>query len=100
LYQQVIGSLLYCPDICFAVTKMLQFSANPSQEHLDKAMYICKYLARTSRYTLVYNGHSQKGLLAYTDSDWVADKVTRQSLAISSRLPMASLAGDHKLRKL
>ena len=85
LYQQVIRSLLYLmlgtrPDICFAITKMLQFSANPSQEHLDKAMYICKYLAGTSRYALVYNGHSQRGLLAYTDSDWAADKATRQSV--------------------
>jgi hypothetical protein len=82
LYQQVIGSLLYlmlgtCSDILFAITKMSQFSANPSQEHLDKAMYICKYLARTSRYALLYNGHS-----------------------IFLRLPMASLAGDHMLRKL
>jgi hypothetical protein len=82
LYQQVIGSLLYlmlgtCPDIYFAVTKMSQFSANPSQEHLDKAMYICKYLAGTSRYALIYNGYSQKKLMACTDSDWVADKATR-----------------------
>jgi hypothetical protein len=74
LYQQVIRSLLYlmlgtCPDICFAITEMLQFSVNPSQEHLDKAMYICNYLARTSRYPLVYNGGSQKELLAYSDSD-------------------------------
>jgi hypothetical protein len=85
LYQQVIESLLYlmlgtCPDICFAVTKMLQFSVNPSQEHLDKAMYICKYLAGTSRYALIYNGCSQKELMAYTDSDWVADKATRRSV--------------------
>jgi hypothetical protein len=82
LYQQVIGFLLYlilgtCPDICFA---MSQFSVNPSQEHLDKAMYICKYFAGTSRYALVYNGRSQKGLLAYTDSDWAADKATRWSV--------------------
>jgi hypothetical protein len=69
-----------CPDICFAVTKMLQFSANPSQEHLDKAMYICKYLAGTSRYALIYNGCSQKELMAYADSDWAADKATRWSV--------------------
>jgi hypothetical protein len=67
-------------DICFAITKMSQFSANPSQEPLDKAMYICKYLAGTSRYALIYNGHSQKGLMVYTDSDWAADKATRQSV--------------------
>ena len=48
-YQQVIGSLLYLmlgtrPDIAYAVTKMAQFAANPSEEHLTKALYICKYL--------------------------------------------------------
>ena len=36
-YQTVIGSLLYlmlgtCPDIAFAVTKLAQFAANPSEE--------------------------------------------------------------------
>jgi Reverse transcriptase (RNA-dependent DNA polymerase) len=39
-YQSIIGSLLYlmigtCPDIAFAVTKLAQFSANPSQEHFE-----------------------------------------------------------------
>jgi hypothetical protein len=34
-YQSIIGLLLYlmigtCPDIAFAVTKLAQFSANPS----------------------------------------------------------------------
>ena len=85
LFQQVIGSLLYImlgtrPDICYAVTKMLQFSANPSKEHLDKALYICRYLAGTSNYALVYDGGSQKGLLAYSDSDWAADKSNRRSV--------------------
>ena len=49
-FQSVIGSLLYImlgtrPDIAYAVTKMSQFAANPSCEHLDKALYICRYLA-------------------------------------------------------
>jgi len=44
-FQQVIESLLYLmlgtrPDITFAVIKMSQFSANPSQDHLDKVKYI------------------------------------------------------------
>jgi len=44
-FQQVIGSLLYLmlrtwPNILFMVIKMSQFTANPSQEHLDKAMHI------------------------------------------------------------
>ena len=51
-YQTVIGSLLYimldtCPDISFAVTKLAQFAANPSEEHLNKALYIGRYLLGT-----------------------------------------------------
>ena len=73
-YQSVIGSLLYImlgtrPDIAYAVTKLSQFAVNPSREHLDKALYICRYLAGTSNYALVYDGPSNKGLIAYTDSD-------------------------------
>ena len=44
-YQSVIGSLLYImlgthSDIAFSVIKMSQFSSNPSEEHLQKALYI------------------------------------------------------------
>jgi hypothetical protein len=84
-YQSVIGSLLYImlgtrPDIAYAVTKLSQFSANPSQEHLDKALYICRYLAGTANYALVFDGPSNRGLIAYTDSDWAADPIKRRSV--------------------
>ena len=44
-YQSVVGSLLYImigtrPDISFAVTKMAQFSANPSPKHMHAAKHI------------------------------------------------------------
>ena len=83
-YQTVIGSLLYLmlgtrPDISFAVTKLAQFSANPLQEHLDKALYICCYLVGTQDYRLTYNGASKEGLIAVTDSDWASDNTTRRS---------------------
>ena len=82
-YQQVIGSLLYLmlgtrPDIAFAVTKMSQFSANPTREHLDKALYICRYLRGTADYKLIY-GKVNEGLIAFADSDWGADQHTRRS---------------------
>jgi hypothetical protein len=43
-FQQVIGSLLHimletCPNIAFAVTKLSQFAANPSKDHLVKVLY-------------------------------------------------------------
>ena len=32
------------PDIAFLVIKLLQFSSNPMEEHLQKALYIVRYL--------------------------------------------------------
>ena len=84
-YQAIIGSLLYLmigtrPDIAFAVTRLAQFAANPAKEHMDKALYICKYLAGTAEYELVYDGSSNKGLLAYCDSDYAGCTDTRRSI--------------------
>jgi hypothetical protein len=84
-YQSIIGSLLYlmigtCPDIAFAVTKLAQFSANPSQEHFERAKYICRYLVSTKNYSLVFKHAPGKGLAAYTDSDWASDPITRWSV--------------------
>jgi hypothetical protein len=55
------------------VTKLLQYATNPTEEHLNKVLYICKYLAGTKDYALVYNGTGGEGLLAYADSDWGSD---------------------------
>ena len=83
-YQQIIGSLMYimlgtCPDIAYAVTKMAQHAANPSQDHLTRALHICRYLAGTSRYALIYKGKSNRGLFACADSDWASNPVDRRS---------------------
>ena len=83
-FQQVIGSLLYImlgthPDIAFAMTKLLQHAANPSKEHLDRVLYICRYLIGTSNYALVYDRPSNGGLMAYANSDWASDLVNRKS---------------------
>jgi len=58
-----------CPNIAFAVTKMLQFATNSSEEHLSKALYICRYLIGTTDYSLTY-GKSRDGIIAYADADW------------------------------
>jgi len=83
-FQTVIGSLLYLmlgtrPDIAFAVTKLAQHAANPSKDHLDKALYICHYLVGTQHYRLSYDGASGQGLSACTDSDWASDNNTQCS---------------------
>ena len=83
-FQQVIGSLLYImlgtrPDIAFAVTKLSQHAANPSEDHLNRALYICRYLLGSADYSLVFDGPSNGGLMAYADSDWASDPTTRKS---------------------
>ena len=80
-YQTVIGSLMYLmlgtrPDIAFAVTKLAQHAANPSEEHLNKALYICRYLVSTQKYHLTYDGSSKQGISACTDSDWASDSTS------------------------
>jgi len=58
-YQSVIGSLLYLmlgtrPDIAFAVIKMSQFSANPTEDHLNHAKYIFCYLRANREYGIEF----------------------------------------------
>ena len=77
-FQTAIGSLLYLmlgtrPDIAFVVTHLSHHSTNPSQDHLGKVLYICRYLIGTSTYSLVYNGGSGAGLTAFTNLDWGSD---------------------------
>ena len=66
------------PDIAYVVTRMSQFSANPTKEHLNKALYICRYLIGTADYRLTY-GKVDEGLIAFADSDWGANQHTQHS---------------------
>jgi hypothetical protein len=77
-FQVTIGSLLYImigtrPDIAYAVTKLVQYSASPAQEHLNAALHICQYLVGTRKYELVYNGATGGGFACYANSDWDTD---------------------------
>jgi len=83
-FQSVIRSLLYlmlgtCLDIMFMVIKMSQFLANPSQDHLNKAMYIMHYLMGTQSYHVVYDGNLNEGLIAHSDLDWASNPIKQWS---------------------
>ena len=68
------------PDIAFAVTHLSQFSTNPTKDHYKAAQHVCHYLVRTHDYKLVYTQEEDKGLVAFTDSDWAADKIWQRSI--------------------
>ena len=83
-YQSVIESLLYiilgtCPDISYAVIKMAQFASNPSSDHMNKAKQIIRYLGSTPDLSLIFDSSSDKGIIAFCDSDWASDKIKRKS---------------------
>ena len=72
-FQSLIGSLLYVqigtrPDIAFAVSRLAQYAANPSPEHLRLAHYVLGYLAGTTDMCIRYCGATGEGLHGYTDS--------------------------------
>ena len=85
-YQLVIGLLLYImlgtrPDITYSVIKMSQFSANPSEEHLQKALYIVCYLSSTMDLCIWYSASgNQNGLNVYSNTDWAGDHETSRSI--------------------
>ena len=84
-YQLVIGSLLYImfrtrPDITYAVIKMSQYSCNPSEEHLQKAIQIVFYLSHSQSLCIKYSASgTQSGLITYSDTDWAGDVETSHS---------------------
>ena len=72
-YQSLIGSLLYVqigtrPDISFAVSRLAQYAANPSPQHLRLATYVLSYLLGTVDMRLCYDGANGSGLVGYSDS--------------------------------
>ena len=81
-YQSIIRSLLYImlrtrPDLAYSIIKMSQYSSNPSEEHLQKAMQIVHYLVHTQTLCITYTASgNQSGLIAYSYTDWAVDVET------------------------
>jgi hypothetical protein len=72
-FQRLIGSLLYVqigtrPDISFAVSRLAQYAANPSAQHLRLAQYVMSYLVGSQDMSITYDGANGDGLHGYSDS--------------------------------
>ena len=68
-----------CPDISYAVIKMEQFASNPSLDHMNKAKQIIHYPRSSSDLGLFFDGSSDKGIIAFCNSDWASDKIKHKS---------------------
>ena len=83
-YQSIIRSLLFVvlgtqPDIAFSVIKMSQYMANPTKEHIQKALHIVKYLGSTPLVLALSFTGGDSTLDCYCDSDWAGDLESRRS---------------------
>ena len=83
LYQSILGKLshmaLYSrPDISFAVSKLSQFSHDPSMAHFHALKHVVRYLKGTRNYSLKYYGGSSEHI-GVSDADWAQDRDDRKS---------------------
>lgn len=84
-YNSLIGGLQYLsnntrPDISFAVNHLARFLTNPSQEHMQAARQVLRYIANNPDQGIEFTRHDQQAILeAYTDADFAADPSTSRS---------------------
>ena len=87
LYQQRIGTALFAaittrPDIAFTVSKLSQFSINPSDEHHQAAMRVLEYLYATKTLAIQYEGKQEEriqGFLCASDASFADNKDRKSS---------------------
>ena len=65
------------PDTAYFVIKMSQYSANPTEEHLQKALYIVHYLSSTMDLCISYSSFGD--FITYSGMDWGGDIETSRS---------------------
>ena len=83
MYKQLIGSLLYLvhtkPNICYAVSALSRFMAEPRQRHWVVGKHILRYLRGTIAHGLKYTSSGGILLHGYADSDWARSPIDKKS---------------------
>jgi hypothetical protein len=92
------------PDIAFTVTQMAKFASNPSDEHLNQAIYILHYLIRTHDYALIYDGNSMQAFMSIVTL--LMEMIIQIQISNADRLKVTSSNsltlqpnGTHELRR-
>ncbi|CAM8970229.1 unnamed protein product [Rhodiola kirilowii] len=82
-YRQLVGKLLYLnvtrPDIAFSVHILSQFLAAPTEDHLQAAHRVLRYIKLAPAQGLLYPARAALTLEGFCDADWAACPVSRRS---------------------
>ena len=68
------------PDIAFAVSCLTQYFSAPRALHWEQALRCLGYLVGTSEYGILLGAGGPEELVAYSDSDWAGNPITRRSV--------------------
>lgn len=84
IYREAVGSLTYLmvctrPDIAYAVGQVAQFNHQPKLVNWVALKRILCYLKGTPKHGIIYKHSSHSVLVAYSDSDYAGDIISRRS---------------------
>ena len=84
-YRELVGALIFVmvctrPDIAFAVACLTQYFSAPRALHWEQALRCLGYLVGTSSFGILLGAGGPDELVAFSDSDWAGDPVTRRSI--------------------
>ncbi|CAM8893240.1 unnamed protein product [Rhodiola kirilowii] len=82
-YRQLVGKLIYLnvtrPDIAFSVHILSQFLASPTDDHLQAAHRVLRYIKMAPAQGLLYPARANLTLEGFCDADWASCPVSRRS---------------------
>ena len=85
-YQSLIGGLMWPAmqtraDIAYATTQLAKYMNNPTQDHLNAAKRVLRYLKRTQNYGILMTGTDKETphIEGFTDASYADDKDTAKS---------------------
>jgi len=100
-YPMLVGKLMWVsntvrPDICFAVNTLARHMSKPTNETMQAALRVVKYLHQTKDEVLQLGGNHEGAtpIVTYTDANWASDpSVDRRSTSGSVTKIFGSLVG-------
>ncbi|CAM8945296.1 unnamed protein product [Rhodiola kirilowii] len=82
-YRTLVGKLIYLnmtrPDIAFPVHILSQFLAVPTEDHLQAAHRVLRYIKLAPAQGLLYPARAHLTLEGFCDADWAACPISRRS---------------------